>query len=259
MSDDRSVLPEHQEETFSQQMGRGAPTVQGRTRTLVLLANRGILHLARHWLALFNLVVGFYVGLPLLAPVLMHWGYERAGNLIYTLYVPNCHQLPERSFFLFGQRWVYSLEDLPPEAQGPAQSSTCADCLFRRLQEGPGGRGQGEPLPRRYFYGNPRIGYKTAFCQRDVAIYGAILLGGLLYGPVRRRLRPLPLRYFLILCVPLVVDGGAQLLGLWESPWFNRVLTGSLFGLAAVWLSYPQVQIAMDELREDLERKLAST
>ena len=30
--------------------------------------------------------------------------------------------------------------------------------------------------------GNPQIGYKVAFCERDVAIYGSILLAGWLSG-----------------------------------------------------------------------------
>lgn len=233
----------------------GGP-VQGRTRELVLLADRAILHLARHWLLLVNLAVGLYVGLPVLAPVLMHVGHEGAGRFLYTLYIPNCHQLPERSFFLFGKRMAYSLDELPPEAQGPASASSCTDCL--RLTWPGVLRAEGQnPPPRRFYYGDERVGYKMAFCQRDFAIYGSILLAGLLYGPLRRRLRPLPLLYYLVLCVPLAVDGMAQLLGLWESTWFNRVLTGVLFGGASVWFAYPQVQAAMDSLRADLEVRLA--
>jgi uncharacterized membrane protein len=96
-----------------------------------------------------------------------------------------------------------------------------------------------------------------AFCERDTAIYGMILLAGLLFGPLRRRLRPLPWQYYLILCVPMLVDGGAQLLGLWESTPLNRVITGALFGMASVWLAYPHVQQAMDQLQDDLEAVLA--
>ncbi|MGC8837926.1 MAG: DUF2085 domain-containing protein [Anaerolineae bacterium] len=231
--------------------------VQGRTRELVLLADRAILQFARHWLLVVNLVVGLYVGLPVLAPVLMHAGYEQAGRFLYTLYIPNCHQLPERSFFLLGERMAYSLDELPPEAQGPASASSCVDCFRRAWPSAlafPEGQG---PPPRRFYYGDARVGYKMAFCQRDFAIYGSILVAGLLYGPLRRRLRPLPLPYYLILCAPLVVDGTVQLLGLWESTWFNRVLTGALFGGASVWFAYPQVQGAMDSLRADLEARLA--
>lgn len=242
--------------TFSRESKAGSAPVQGRTRELVLLADRAILQFARHWLLVVNVAVGLYVGLPVLAPVLMHAGYERAGHFLYTLYIPNCHQLPERSFFLFGDRMTYSLDDLPLEAQGPASASSCVDCLRRGWPGTLSSEGQGL-APRRFYYGDEQVGYKMAFCQRDFAIYGSILLGGLLYGPLRRRLRPLPLPYYLILCVPLVVDGVVQLLGLWESLWFNRVLTGVLFGGASVWFAYPQVQVAMDTLRADLEARLA--
>lgn len=241
----------------SMQSPQPAPgPVQGRTREWVLLADRAILQFARHWLLFVNLAVGLYVGLPVLAPVLLHAGHEGAGRFLYTLYIPNCHQLPERSFFLFGERVVYSLDELPPEAQGPASASSCVDC-FRRAWPSALGPGGGSPPPRRFYYGDERVGYKMAFCQRDFAIYGSLLLGGLLYGPLRRRIRPLPLLYYLILCVPLAVDGLAQLFGLWESTWFNRVLTGALFGGASVWFAYPQVQAAMDSLRADLEARLA--
>ena len=32
------------------------------------------------------------------------------------------------------------------------------------------------------FVGSPELGYKVAFCERDVAIYLAVLLAGLAYG-----------------------------------------------------------------------------
>jgi len=233
-----------------------AAPAPGRTRKLVLLVDRWILRFTHHWLILFNLAVGLYVGLPFLAPTLMHLGFEGPGRLIYTLYVPNCHQLPERSFFLFGDRWTYSLDELPPAAQGPTQSSSCTECLPIGLSKDVPAATEDTLSARRYFYGDPETGYKMAICQRDVGIYGAVLLAGLIYGLLRRRIRPLPFPYFLILCIPLAVDGVAQLLGLWESTWFNRLITGGLLGMALVWLAYPHVQIAMDELREDLEDRL---
>ena len=38
------------------------------------------------------------------------------------------------------------------------------------------------------FIGSPELGYKVAFCERDVAIYLAVLLAGLAYGRFRDRL-----------------------------------------------------------------------
>ncbi len=42
--------------------------------------------------------------LIILAPYLMSLHQEFAANLIYLLFSPGCHQLPERSLFLFGYK-----------------------------------------------------------------------------------------------------------------------------------------------------------
>ncbi len=176
-----------------------------------------------HWLALANLAVFLYIAFPMLAPILMKVGDARAGRLLYTLFSPLCHQLPERSFFLFGQRAAYSYAEL-------------AQFL-------------GGEVPRRYI-GDAVLGYKVAICQRDVAIYGAMFLAGLAFGALRRRLKPLPLRAFLLLLLPLAVDGTGQLVGLWESTPLSRLLTGGLFGAALVWLAYPHLEVGMAEVHQ---------
>lgn len=193
---------------------------------LAALIDRLVRGLARHWLLIFNLLVGLYLAMPLAAPWLMHSGHTRAGRLIYLLYRPMCHQLPDRSFFLFGQKAVYSLEELDAAGVLPGLA------LYER----------------RKFVGNGRLGYKVAICQRDVATWGAILLTGLLFGLTRRRWRPLALRWYVLFLVPLAVDGATQLLGLRESNWMLRTISGGLFGVATVWLAYPYVERAMEEV-----------
>jgi DNA-binding NarL/FixJ family response regulator len=42
----------------------------------------------------------------------MKLGLNRAGNAVYFIYSFFCHQLPERSFFLFGQKTMYSLNQI---------------------------------------------------------------------------------------------------------------------------------------------------
>jgi len=66
-------------------------------------------NLARHWIVLFAISYGVFVGLPFLAPVFMQVGWRGAGIAIYSLYSLLCHQLPERSFFLFGPQFTYPL------------------------------------------------------------------------------------------------------------------------------------------------------
>jgi uncharacterized membrane protein len=106
-------------------------------------------------------------------------------------------------------------------------------------------------LPQRSFF---IMQHQVAWCERDTAIWGAILVAGLLFSLVRRRLGALPIRWFLLLCVPMAIDGTTQLFGWRESNWELRVITGSLFGLAAAWLVLPILERGMREVRESLER-----
>ncbi len=51
--------------------------------------------LARHWLLLFNLVLGLLVAGTVAAPALMALGLEWPGRFLYALYGFTCHQLPQ--------------------------------------------------------------------------------------------------------------------------------------------------------------------
>jgi uncharacterized membrane protein len=62
-------------------------------------------------------------------------------------------------------------------------------------------------MPSRAYY---LAGEQVAICHRDVAIYIFMLSGGLLFGLVRRRLRPLPAAWYLFLILPMALDGGLQ-------------------------------------------------
>ncbi len=218
----------------------------------VLAADRFIFWLSKRWLAVFNTMAFLYAGLPFLAPTLMHVGAEGAGSVIYRIYGPLCHQLPQRSFFLFGPQFSYRL----PE-------------LMERVGESVSGPFSSE------FVGNPALGYKVAFCQRDAAIYGAIFVFGVVYALLRRRwqIRPLPWwGYILMGLVPMGFDGGYQFLSYalplvfpgialepYETTPLMRVLTGTLFGWATVWLAYPYLQESMEDVRKSLERRFGWT
>ena len=110
-------------------------------------------------------------------------------------------------------------------------------------------------IPERAFF---VFGHQMAFCQRDLALYGAILLAGILYGLLRPRVKPAPLWLAVLMALPLAVDGTGQLLRFWESLWWLRVVTGALFGVALVWLVYPYVDQAFRELRGTIEEKFSS-
>jgi len=205
--------------------------VTGPVRTLVISLDRLIFQLAKHWLLVFNIASGIYAGLPLLAPIFMACGLTSWGKAIYTLYIPACHQLPWRSFFLFGTQPTYSYQALR-QALGPDGLSTLWEA--------------------RKFYGTPTLGYKMAYCQRDAAIYTSIFLGGLIFALLRHRLKPLPWTLFFLSILPLAVDGLGQMLGFWESTPLSRLITGGLFGFSAVWLTYPYLEEGMNDVKQTL-------
>ena len=56
--------------------------------------------------------------------------------------------------------------------------------------------------------GDEVIGYKVALCQRDVAIYAAMLVAGIVFALFRDNIKPLPLLVWLLIgIVPIAVDG----------------------------------------------------
>jgi uncharacterized membrane protein len=212
--------------------------------------NRLVLGFARHWLAVLNFLIFIYVGLPFAAPVLMEGGATGPAKVIYRIYSPLCHQLAFRSFFLFGPQIAY-----PRAIAGTGMVS----------YEAATGMDGNDLWAARAFIGNPQVGYKVAFCERDVAIYGGMLMAGLLFGLLRKRLKPLPIMlWFIFGILPIALDGGSQFLSVLpllhlpvrESTPLLRVLTGSLFGMMNVWLAYPYVEETMAETRSLVQAKL---
>lgn len=199
---------------------------------------------ARHWLAIFNIVVAVFIALPFLAPVLMHAGATGAATLIYKVYAPTCHQLPERSIFLFGPEQFYGVKQLESDGDIP----TGLNILQREQLR---------------WNGSPQAGWKVAICERDVAIYGSILLAGLVFGLLRPRLKrgnkmvKMPLWLYLLMLLPIAVDGFTQLFGLRESTPELRFLTGALMGAATVWFAYPYVEDAMGDVVRQTPRSTA--
>lgn len=87
------------------------PAVSGRTRDLVIFVDKQIYHFAKHWTLVLGLFMGLYAGLPFLAPILMANGYSGPANFLYSAYRFTCHQLPSRSYFIFGYQVAYCHRD----------------------------------------------------------------------------------------------------------------------------------------------------
>ena len=158
----------------------------------------------KHWLTVMNVLMVLFI-LPIVAaPYFFSTGNSiLAGiaSLIMAAYHVTCHQLPERSLFIFG--------------------------------------------------------YEMAVCSRCFAIYVSFLVGGLLFYFLRNKLKPFHIFWYFVICVPMAIDGFAQLFGvpiprgigpdhtlIWTQLSNNglRIITGSIFGLGSALFVLPYIQ-----------------
>jgi uncharacterized membrane protein len=243
-----------------------------RNRRFALRLNIFLLRLTRNWLRVALTLVGIYSALPFIAPTLMKLGVTGPASVIYTVYGAFCHQFAFRTFFLFGEQPAYPRantgSELTPFESYAAQLPEFAPDRITAL--GPVGElyafTPGFQWASREFVGNEQMGYKLTLCERDIAIYTAIFVGGIAFSKVRRRLRPVPIGLYILLGLgPIAVDGISQLLGyppfmLWpprETLPIFRVITGALFGFMNAWLAFPHIEVSMRETRHEIEAKLA--
>ncbi len=213
--------------------------------------------LARRWFFAFALVFGVWIWTPFLAPIFMHAGWDAAGRVVYFVYSFFCHQLPERSFFLYGPVLMYPLSAI--------QSA---------------GANTRDMLALRQFIGNPAMGWKIAWSDRMISFYTSIWFFALLWHTLRRKSRPLPWWAIILLLLPMVLDGGSHMVsdfygigqGFRDSnAWlavltarafparfyagdalgsFNswmRLLTGVLAGFGLAWFALPYVEASFVE------------
>lgn len=207
---------------------------------------------SRHWLLTFSVLYGLFVGLPFLAPVLIQVGWETPARGIYFIYSFLCHQLPDRSFFLFGPRGMVDLPFIQAVWQDTAN-----------------------PMVLRQFIGTPELGWKVAWSDRMVAMYGSILLAGWVWGLARRRIKALPWWGLVLFALPMFLDGtthflsdlggidqGFRYTNVWLATLTNhffpltfyvgnaigsfnswmRLLTGYFFGVGIVWFAFPHFE-----------------
>lgn len=225
--------------------------------------DRAMFWMSRHYLAVINGFMLLYFGLAMLAPVLMKAGATLPANVLYTIYKPLCHQFGFRSFFLFGQQAYYPLREA-----GIPNVLTFEEVTGLQDLHNPAASSR---LQARQFTGNEEVGYKMALCERDIAIYAAIFLFGILYALTRRRIKPLHwMAWVLIGMGPIGLDGFSQLFSQmdWsllasilpyrESTPFLRTFTGALFGFATAWFAYPYMEESFGETRQFFIKKFAA-
>jgi uncharacterized membrane protein len=180
-----------------------------------------------------------YTIIPVLSPILFKVGLDRYGWWIQTVYRLFCHQRPERSIFLFGDKLTYSLEEL-------------------------NANGYNSQLLGYRFIGNSHIGYKIAFCTRDLFIYSTMALSGFLVAALKKQIK-LKWWVFVLLIIPMILDGSIQFISEFlyltqestsitlAEPFYlsnnlTRAITGSLFGLGVGLLIHSELKKAVKEI-----------
>lgn len=106
--------------------------------------------------------------------------------------------------------------------------------------------------PERSFF---ICGHQVAFCHRCAAMYTSIFLAGLLFGLLRRWVRPAALKIGGLLLLPMLLDGGSHLIddltgwglrgggdGIGSLNFMLRMLTGILVGVAVMLVLYPRLE-----------------
>lgn len=220
--------------------------------------------LGDHWIRLFLSLYGFWVILPFFAPVFMQAGWTGPAKTLYSIYSFLCHQLPQRSLFLFGPKVMYPLTEIQAAWQNT-----------------------GDPLVLRQFIGDSSMGWKIAWSDRMISFYGGVWLFGLVCLPLRNRIRQVPWWGFLLLLLPMVVDGASHFVSdfagvghgfrdtnLWLATltknafpaWFYegdalgsfnswmRWISGLLAGMGLVWFAFPAIDTAFRVVK--LSRRL---
>ena len=94
-------------------------------------------------------------------------------------------------------------------------------------------------IPSHSFY---IFGHQLGLCARNFSIYAAMFLGSLAFVLSKKRLPGIPWWVWILLILPMALDGTSQMFGLRESTWYIRVITGTLFGLGNVWFALPLMQ-----------------
>lgn len=207
--------------------------------------------ISKHWFEIFLTIYGIWVIIPWFAPVIMNLGWTSLGDTIYFIYSFFCHQLPQRSFFLFGEQSMYSLSQI----QAVWQSTS-------------------DPMILRQFVGNSTMGWKVAWSDRMISFYTSIWVFAVIFYWFRNKIKAISLWTALFLLLPIILDGGTHMLSdfagigngfrdtnLWLVQLTNnsfsqnfysgdllgsfnswgRWITGTLAGLAIIWLALPNI------------------
>ena len=100
-------------------------------------------------------------------------------------------------------------------------------------------------IPSHSFY---IFGHQLGMCARNFSIYSAMFAGSLIFVLSKKRLPGIPWWFWVLMILPMAIDGTTQMFGWRESTWELRVITGTLFGLGNVWFVLPFIQKILLEI-----------
>jgi len=94
-------------------------------------------------------------------------------------------------------------------------------------------------IPSHSFY---IFGHQLGMCERNFSIYASMFIASLVFVLSKKRLPGIPWWLWVLMILPMALDGTTQMVGLRESTWLLRVLTGTLFWLGNLWFALPLIQ-----------------
>lgn len=171
-------------------------------------------------------------------------GFAGVSKVLYFMLGFLCHQMPQRSFFLFGEKFMYSQEELLKTLSW-GQTFTL-DIKTR-------------------FTCSPEYGCKFGVCSRCTGIYTGLFTGMVGAGVVRKTKIPKPI--FLIALIPMAIDGTTQFIAailnpghpFYESNNQLRFVTGFLFGLGFSLFAFTKLQQELEDAQTFVDQSKESS
>jgi uncharacterized membrane protein len=208
-----------------------------------------------------------YALLPFVSPIAFKLGNDSIGIGIQNIYRIFCHQRVERSMFLFAEDGLvkyYTIDELK-------------EIGYLNRQTKPSLYGDGWELYQYPYWGNEKIGYKVAYCIRDVGLYLGLAFTCLfLYLYITRTGKNIWLKWYwiLLLCIPMMFDGVFQTFveilgkhmmgGLYDPSWVvpyianipKRWISGLLFGIGFGFIVMPNLIDSAESIKSETTEKV---
>lgn len=99
-------------------------------------------------------------------------------------------------------------------------------------------------VPSHSFY---VLGHQLGMCARNFSIYASMFITSVAFVVSKKRLPGIPWWLWVLMMIPMALDGTTQMVGLRESTWELRVLTGTLFGVGNIWFVLPFIHKTLQE------------